>query len=756
VGNALFRWYVVVGAALTSTYWLVPTGVPQDALYLLLGGSSVVAIALGVRLHRPTRRLPWLLMAAGQLLWVVGDTVSSWFSDVSHNDEFPSPADGFYLIAYPVLALGLLLLVRGGRPRRDVAGALDSAILTAALGVLSWVTLAHPTIEASQYSMSAAVVGTAYPVADILLVGVLIRMATSSGARTPAYRLLLGAVLLLIGGDSTSAALSLFTASSTNAYDVIWLASYVAWGAAALHPSMARLSEPTVDANLRLTRERLFALGVATMVAPGTLAVQHLLGLRVDVWAIVIGSVVMFLLVVARMNVALTQIVAANRDRDRLQVNLAYQAAHDSLTNLPNRAQAMHDIEAALNRAQRAGTMVGLVFVDLDGFKAVNDTFGHGGGDDVLRVIAQRLLDEVRAGDMVARLGGDEFVVLLENLAEEADAVHIATRLTEAAAQPITLEFGRWARIGASAGLAISKDGSLDPDRLLREADAAVYRAKAGGRGRVEVFDAALRRELADRARMEASLTAAIEQDELVVFYQPIINLGSGEVTGYEALVRWQRPGFGLVGPAEFIPTAEASTLICELDTWVLHRATAQLAGWTSADHSSRRPRTIAVNISGRHLSRPRIVDDVRAALESSGLSPRQLVLEITETVLLEDLRAIEHLHQIRALGVSVSIDDFGTGYSSISRLQHLPIDVIKIDRSFLASSSPTSHALLELMIGAAHAFNLPVVAEGVERADQLQMLRELNCEAVQGFHLSAPLSADDAGRFEPARVVAV
>jgi diguanylate cyclase (GGDEF)-like protein len=748
VDKVRFRWYIAVGLVLTSTYWLVPAGLAQDFVYLLLGASCVGAIGYGVRHYRPVRRAPWVLMGLGQLLWVIGDAVSSWYADVAHNQEFPSPADAFYLAAYPILAVGLLLLVRGGRPRRDVAGALDSAILTAGLGLLSWVLLAHPTIEASQYSVSAAVVGAAYPVADILLVGVLIRMATSSGGRTPAFRLLLVAVLLLIAGDSTSAALSLFTDSSTRAYDVIWLASYVAWGAAALHPSMVQLSEPTLAPNLRLTRARLAALGAATMIAPGTLAVQRLIHVTVDVWAVVIGAVVLFSLVVARMNVAINQIVAANRDRDRLQTNLAYQAAHDSLTNLPNRAQAMHDISAALHRAQRAGTMVGLLFVDLDGFKAVNDTFGHGSGDDVLRTIAQRLQDEVRAGDMVARLGGDEFIVLLESLSDESDAVHIASRVIDVAGEPITVELGRWARVGASVGVAISKDGSIDPDRLLREADAAVYRAKAGGRGRVEIFDAALRRELAERARLEAALTKAIERDQLVVHYQPVVDLTSSEVIGYEALVRWQRPGYGLVGPGDFIPTAEASNLICELDTWVLQHATAQLATWTRAAGPSRAQRTVAVNLSGRHLSRARVVDDVREALELAGLPAHQLVVEITETALLEDLRAIDHLQQLRALGVSVSIDDFGTGYSSIARLQTLPIDIIKIDRSFLDDANPSSFALLQLMIGAAHAFHLPVIAEGVEHPDQLDILRRLDCEAAQGFYLSRPLPAEEAERY--------
>ncbi len=738
MNRALWRAYVAAGLVAIVAYWVMPAGIAQDVIYEVVGLSCVAAIAIGVHRHRPARRAPWLLMFAGQLLWTVGDAIDSWYQAVDHITVYPSLADAFYLGAYPLLALGLLLLIRGRRPRRDVAGLLDSATLTVGLGLLSWVLLARPTFDASSHSLPAAIVGVAYPLADIVLIGMLIRLVTTPGGRTPAFRLLFGAVLLLVGGDTTSVALSLWSSSSTTAWDVIWLASYIAWGAAALHPSMATLSEPSHDEQPRFTRGRLGALAVASLVAPGTLALERLTGSTIDVWAVVAGSVVLFLLVVGRMNVAIAQIVAANRDRERLQSSLAYQAAHDSLTDLPNRARAMESIAAALNRTRRSGELLGLLFVDLDGFKAVNDTFGHAAGDEVLKIVAARLRAEVRGGDLVARLGGDEFVVLLEPLDTEADALPIAERLVAAAARPIPIN-DRFAHIGASVGLAISQDASADAGRLLHEADIAVYRAKRSGRGRVEVFDDALRHELAERSELEAALVNAIATDELVVHYQPIIDLPTGAVTGYEALVRWERPGYGLLSPAEFIPTAEASTLICDLDVWVLRRATRQAAEWAGAGQPSR---TMSVNISGRHLSTPRIVDDVYDALVDSGLPAGQLVLEITETALVEDLVAIQHLEQLRSLGVAISIDDFGTGYNSVARLQHLPVDVIKIDRSFLDTTQKSTRILLELMIHAAHAFGLPVVVEGVEYPEQLDALRFMDCESVQGFYLSRPLTA--------------
>jgi diguanylate cyclase (GGDEF)-like protein len=743
--------YLACGLAVTGCYPLLPTGGPRDALYGLIGLSCVLAIAVGVRRHAPQRRLAWLLMLVGQLLWSIGDDLGSWLQDIQHSDAFPSAADAFYLVAYPVLGVALVVLIHGRRARGDIAGLLDSATLTVGLGLLSWVLLARPTIDAAQDSLGAAAVGAAYPLADILLVGLLIRLVTTPGGRTVSFRLLLLAILLLVAGDTASAALSLWASGNSYAYDMIWLASYVAWGAAALHPSMAVLSEPALDAEVSFTRRRLVALLAASMIAPVTLIVEELIDDHLDLWAVCAGSVVIFLLVVGRMNVAITQIVSANRERERLQSNLAHQAAHDPLTDLPNRAQALESITAALSRAQRSGVMVGLLFVDLDGFKGVNDSFGHGAGDDVLRVVAARLRERSRGGDLVARLGGDEFVVVLENVKDEANAVHLGQRIVKALGEPITAD-GKRTRIGASVGLAISQDGSIDADRLIREADAAVYRAKRLGRNRVEVFDAALRRELAERHELQTALQSAIVNDELVLYYQPILGVDSGEVLGLEALVRWQRPGVGLVPPNDFIPAAETSTLICDLDVWVLRRATAQLAEWLALASPTRRPDlTVAVNISGRHIAESRIVDDVRQALADSGLPADRLVLEITETVLAEDLLAIEHLCTLREMGIRVSIDDFGTGYNSVGRLQQLPFDLIKIDRSYLDISTERSRTLLELMITTAHAFGVPAIVEGVERPAQLEALRAIGCEAVQGFHLARPMPAEEVVALVPA-----
>ena len=441
------------------------------------------------------------------------------------------------------------------------------------------------------------------------------------------------------------------------------------------------------------------------------------------------------------------EIVASVRARQELQYALAHQATHDPLTELPNRAQARTLTTAALHRARRAGDVTGLLFVDLDGFKAVNDSHGHACGDQVLVEVAQRMVAAVRSGDVVCRLGGDEFVVLVERVHTERDLQELGDRLIDAVSRPITLG-ERLVRVGASVGIAVGRDGGTDADVLLAEADTAAYRAKRHGRGRTELFDEALRRQLAERAALEEALTAGIARGELELYYQPVVDLDRDAIAGYEALVRWNRPGSGLVPPDVFIPVAEGSRLICDLDRWVLHEATRQVAAWRAAEPPvpGEPEVTVAVNVSGRHLTDRRVVQDVTDALAASGLPARLLVLEVTETVLVDDPVAIAHLAELRDLGVTVALDDFGTGYTSIGQLRTMPVDTLKIDRSFVASTEPGHAELVALMVRAAHTFGLTVVAEGVEEPAQLTRLRADGCDLAQGYLLHRPLTAAAAG----------
>lgn len=444
------------------------------------------------------------------------------------------------------------------------------------------------------------------------------------------------------------------------------------------------------------------------------------------------------------MHRSVTTIIDAIHERDRAQNDLAYQATHDSLTGLPNRHQAMMAIEHALQRARRSGALTGLLFVDLDLFKDVNDNLGHAAGDQVLRVCASRMSAALRDSDVVFRLGGDEFVVLLEDISRDFPFVLLAERMIAAISEPISLP-GATATIGASIGVSLCQDASVDAGRLLSEADAATYSAKASGRGRVGVFDHTLRAVLDHRAETEQALVVALNEDELLLHYQPVVEMGTSRPIGYEALIRWQHPTRGMIAPSEFIPIAEKSTLINEIGRWTLREATRQLASWdaTGAHPSGL---SVAVNISGRHLVTPGLVNDVELALATSGIAPARLVIEITETVLVDDAIALDNMQRLRDLGVVVAIDDFGTGYTSIGQLHKLPVDVIKIDRSFTSSDQPGHYELVRLMVGAAHAFGLAVVAEGVELPTQADSMKALAVDTGQGFFYARPHPAAEAG----------
>jgi len=738
-------WWVFLLVCLCGVvaYQLTPPGVGQDVLYVGFGLASAAAIVAGVRMHHPAVPAAWYLMAAGQLLASIADALFSWIAYTPGEDTFPTVADAVYLAAYPFLAAGLFLLIRARWSPGDVGSLLDSAILTAALGLLLWVLLAGPAIDSYQQSWLAAAVAVAYPVADVVLLGMLMAIVTGSGGRAPAVRLLVLAIVALIAVDLAATALDLLTFESTESINFLWLVSYSLWGAAALHPSMRELSEPTDEVSVGFSLRRLAALTAALLVAPGIMIVQEVLHTSVDTWPIAIGSIIMSLLVVARIRVAFDQISTAHQERSKAQAALAHEAAHDHLTGLPNRAQAMELITAALSRANRTGARVALLFLDLDGFKRVNDAFGHGAGDELLQVVAQRLRANVRVGDVACRLGGDEFIVLLEDVPDDAEALGVAHRLIPVLSAPIVVAGHRTVTVGASVGVAFNHDSGTDPDVLLQEADAAVYRAKRSGRGRVEVFDAEMRVQLLARSELERELSTAIHEGHLVLHYQPVVHLASGAVQGYEALVRWPRDG-GLLAPSEFVPVAEQSELICELGAWVLQEATRQLAEWNQ--RTSTPWIVLAVNISGRHLSRPRVLTDVRSALVRAGIDPTQLVLEITETALTDGTLAVRHLEQLRHDGIAVSIDDFGTGYSSIARLEHLPVDILKVDRRFLDQTAPSSERLLRLIVQTGQALNLGVIAEGVETPEQAALLGSIGCKSAQGYLLGRPI--------EPAAIV--
>jgi diguanylate cyclase (GGDEF)-like protein len=441
---------------------------------------------------------------------------------------------------------------------------------------------------------------------------------------------------------------------------------------------------------------------------------------------------------------AINHTVARTREvTDRL----ARQASHDPLTELPNRALILDRLTQGLARARRHDKRLALLFIDLDGFKLVNDLRGHETGDAVLRAVGQRLTGLVRPADTVGRLAGDEFIVLCEDIGETASVLLLARRITEALQEPIPVPGRTDVSVGASVGIAIGEAGNDDPNRLIKDADVAMYRAKDRGRGRVEIFDEALRASVASRDALQEELPRAIAANELVLHYQPIVDADDGRVSAFEALVRWNHPSRGLLSPGEFIPLAEDTGSVVPLGAWVLRTACHQLAEWLAEDPGLAGT-AMAVNLSVTELSDPDLVTRVRDTLRDAGLEPSALCLELTESAVMSDpVSARQTLFELGSLGVSLSIDDFGSGYSSLSYLRNLPVQAIKIDRSFVAAlgGSPADEAIVGLVADLGQALGLEVVAEGIETDAQLEDVRRLGCGKFQGFHLGRPLPADQA-----------
>ena len=431
-------------------------------------------------------------------------------------------------------------------------------------------------------------------------------------------------------------------------------------------------------------------------------------------------------------------------ERKRLEAELSHQAFHDALTGLPNRALLLDRAEQALARARRDRRHVALLFLDLDNFKLVNDCLGHEYGDDLLVRIAQVLRLSVREGDTVARLGGDEFIVLLDSAKDGNEADEVVARIQRSLSQPFIVA-GMSLSVSGSIGVVLADASLYKPAQLLRDADIAMYRAKAAGKNRHVSFTPEMRLEVRERMQREADLRRAIEQSEFALHYQPQTDLTTGTTVGVEALVRWQRPERGLTAPDEFIPLAEETGLIVPIGRWVLREACRQARLWNACCPTGT-PLVVSVNLSARQLAEPALANDIEAALMETGLPPAQLTLEITESTAMDDAEAtVRTLTTLRALGVSISIDDFGTGYSSLAYLQRFPVDSLKIDRSFVRQlpSGDGALAIVTAITGLAHTLGIKVVAEGVETADQAACLRELGCDRAQGFLYAKPAHAD-------------
>ena len=428
-------------------------------------------------------------------------------------------------------------------------------------------------------------------------------------------------------------------------------------------------------------------------------------------------------------------------ERKDFEALLREQATHDELTGLPNRTLLTDRLRMALARGRRAGTGVAVLFCDLDHFKVVNDSLGHAVGDQLLVETARRLTLALRPGDTVARFGGDEFVVLCEDLTEKDDALLVAERMRSSVDQPYEIDDAE-IFMTVSTGIAFTDDPAADPGHLIRDADAAMYRAKDGGRSRAVMFDQRMREAAVHRMATENALHQALDRHELRVHYQPEIDLRTGSIVGVEALLRWEHPQRGLLGPDEFIRVTEETGLIVPIGRWVVEQACRQLTRWQAEYPVAADDLFVSVNLSARQLGSRALVAEVATVIDDTGLDPARLHFEITESVLMDDVeRAGERLHQLHDLGVCLIVDDFGTGYSSLSYLSRFPVDLLKVDRSFVRGlgSDPTDTAIVRAVITLAHNLGLRAVGEGVERTEHLDALRSLGCDLAQGFLLGRP-----------------
>jgi diguanylate cyclase (GGDEF)-like protein/PAS domain S-box-containing protein len=997
----LWRTYLAAGTLLCGLYLFVPPFAGSGPVMNLLGLSPVLAIVAGLRRNRPASRGPWRWFAVGFLLFWLGDLYTYSYPRLLGKEvPFPSIGDAAYLLVYPALMAGLLLLVRRRNPERDRAGAIDSLIMTLGLALISWIVLIQPSVHVDELSVVARVVSAAYPVGDILLLAAAIRLAVDAGTRRPAFYLLAASILALLGTDFVYGLLTLEGAYHGQPWlDVGWISFYLLWGAAALHPSMRELERPS-DREPRLSATRLALLTGASLMAPLIALMQTVEGTR-DRAVANVAAVMLFGLVVARMSglvrqqegsvqherilsaagaalaaatcredivravldaagalggehaearvclieedgavvvapdgtswslpslledpgelraalrlpvgrlhvrdlmvrggrhgivavrverpsrtlqgrldalaaavslalesAALTEqihrragearfaslvqnssdlitvldpqarivyqspsvervlgyvaedlvgtrfdqllhageesrllhlladgptgpgavpqilecalrhrdgsihqfevlytdllhdehvrgIVLNGRDvseRKAFEEQLAHQAFHDPVTNLPNRALFVERVRHAIARARREQAGLAVVFMDLDDFKTINDSLGHAAGDAVLMDVAQRLDAAIRASDTAARFGGDEFALLLEDVESAQQVADTAERILESLGVPLHAE-GKEIFVGASLGISIARGETIvDADELIRNADAAMYIAKRDGKGGYRLFEPAMHKGVLERLELRGDLQRAIAGGQLELHYQPVVRLSDGGITGVEALLRWRHPERGLIQPDLFIPLAEETGLIVPIGRWVLREA-CRRAREMQKQLESDTPLSMAVNLSVKQLQHSDIVADVAEALAESGLAAPSLTLEITETVLMTDTdTALRRLHDLKALGVRIAMDDFGTGYSSLSYLSRLPVDVIKMDRSFLsAGASVESSALASAVVGLGETLQLDVVAEGIEYTEQWHGLRDLGCDLGQGFLFARPMDADHVLEF--------
>ncbi|WP_433210435.1 putative bifunctional diguanylate cyclase/phosphodiesterase [Dactylosporangium sp. CS-047395] len=717
--------WLLVGGLAAASYPLLPRmSWPSSAIYEVVGFGSLIMVLLGLRWHRPARPEVWYLLGAGLAMWALGDVAYGLIYHQRGTVPYPSVTDFFYLGAYVPLALGLWRLLRAHG--RDKTGLIDAGITASGSGLLFWVFVVQPLADARGVPLLDRTLALASPLADVILLVLLARLLTGRTARTPSYRLLVGSMALMCAADVAFTVLATRTAVPEGLIQAGWLMSYATLGAAALHPSMRTLTEPSGAAGPTLSRGRLAVLAVCSLIAPVLLLAQGVAGVEHMDWlAIGAVAVVLFLLVVVRMGGLVAQ-VQTQADQ------LSGLAMRDDLTGLPNRRL----LEEMIRRELVRGGHPQVAFIDLDDFKGINDGLGHAVGDQLLVAVGRRLTGVLRPGDQVARLGGDEFAVLMPDTGPAA-ADALVGELAAALEQPV---YAGEHHLLVQAGIGVADaEGTRDPFELLRRADVAMYAAKES-KTRQERFRPEFDQRASEHARLGAQLREALDKGQFQLVYQPIVALPRGELAGVEALIRWHHPELGFMSPADFIPVAERNGQIVELGAWILLEACSQAAAWL-AELGPAAPGKVSVNVSARQLAEPDFAEVVAAVLAATGLPAERLAIEVTETAVFGGGRAIEALDAVHRLGVRIALDDFGTGHSSLGLLQTCPVDILKVDKSFVDNVTMAGrHSVIATaLINVSDGLNLDAIAEGVETAEQAAELYRLGYRYAQGYHFGRP-----------------
>jgi diguanylate cyclase (GGDEF)-like protein len=706
-----WRIWLASGSGATLLYALLPLSWFVFALAIFVGIGSIVMMTIGARRQRPATRTSWFVFAAGVSLWACGDITYAFGA------TYPSLADAFYLGAYPLLTVALFRLTRQRGPVWS-GNLIDSAIIAVAVGIVYWSFVIEPIVTAPGEPLLTRVVTAGYPTAGVLLCAVTIPLLLRRGPRTMS-------LWLLTAGSAATLAGNVIYTLVLNEDGGRWLYSafmlaYVLYGAAALHPSMAQPVGGDADS---LGRGRLLVLTASMLLVPAVLLIQG----SWERWGMVaFGSMLLFVLIATRMSGYIARV-------DNQARQLRDLAMHDDLTGLPNRRELEQQATAAL-----AAGPCHVIVIDLAGFRHVNDRLGRAAGDLALVAVGE-LLHSCCMGDgmVAARMGADEFAVLVRDDGESA-----VGRILDRLRHPVQAgehELLLTPRIGIAAG-----ESGMTATELVRRADTARYAAKSAGAPLV-AYTVKLDEGAEAAERLGADLRHSLDDGDFRVVYQPIVSLRSGRTVAVEALVRWEHPVRGPVSPVSFIPVAEDNGLIVELGEWIMRTSCRQFATWRR-EHGDAAPQYISVNVSARQLSEPGFPDVVAGILMDCGVHPNNLLVEVTETALFEGGVAIEAVETLHQAGVGIALDDFGTGHSSLGLLRTVPVDVLKVDKSFVDEITEPDRAavIVDALIHVSNGLGLRAVAEGVETAEQADYLRDLGYQYAQGWHFGRPVEQPD------------